>query len=141
MKVPEFAGERPVNVVFLALSVLLLAASAALVTDGVTVRGALPGSPALDLPCFFRLLTGRRCPVCGMTRSFVMLSRFNYAGAFAMNPAGPLLYLLCVFEVPYRAALLIRGRLSHRRVFICAEAALLGAFFVTDILFFALQFI
>ena len=51
----------------------------------------------LRLPrCTFRTLTGFPCPFCGMTRAFCEISTFSAKSAFAIQPAGVLIYLLCI---------------------------------------------
>lgn len=48
-------------------------------------RFILPRLPAVSL-CLWRALTGIPCPLCGGTRSVVLLSRFEFQEALAMNP-------------------------------------------------------
>lgn len=43
------------------------------------------------IPCMFRTLTGFKCPGCGITHMLVAELQFNFAQAYAANPA---LYLL-----------------------------------------------
>lgn len=136
------SSEAPLHVALLALALILIAAPFFFTTDGEFVRTVFPFLPQPpDSPCIMRLLTGYRCPACGMTRSFIYMSRLHIARAAAMNPAGPLLYGLCAFELPYRSALLIRGGLRHEKVLRIAELLLVMAFFITDITFFIIQFI
>ena len=40
----------------------------------------------IAIPCPFRMVTGRLCPGCGITRMFVCLSRLDFEGAFRANP-------------------------------------------------------
>ena len=58
------------------------------------------------IPCFFRLITGFRCPGCGITTMLLALARGDFAAAFAANPflmcTGPLLILECVLLTKYR---------------------------------------
>ena len=37
------------------------------------------------IPCIFRLITGYKCPGCGVTTMIVSLSRLNFKGAFIAN--------------------------------------------------------
>lgn len=135
-------GNMPVHVTYLTLSLLLIAASAILSTNGSTNSLPFPGfSVPLRLPCMFKFLTGFNCPACGLTRSFIYMSHLNPGSAFVMNHAGPLLYALCVFEVPYRAVLLLRGDIPFHRAFAAFEAVLFTAFLFVDLLFFLLQFL
>lgn len=112
-------------------------------TNGSTNSLPFPGfSVPLHLPCMFKFLTGFNCPACGLTRSFIYMSHFHPGSAFAMNHAGPLLYALCVFEVPYRAVLLLRrGKIPFHRIFAVFEAVLFASFLFVDLLFFLLQFL
>ena len=57
-----------------------------------------------SIPCLFKLLTGIPCPACGLTRSFVFVSQFNFLGAITSNilflplAAGLAAYLLCAVQ-------------------------------------------
>lgn len=46
--------------------------------------------------CPFRLLTGWRCPLCGMTHSWNAALHGRWADAFASHPVAPLVLPLCV---------------------------------------------
>ncbi len=46
----------------------------------------------LYIPCVFRLVTGLKCPGCGVTGMLVSLIKFDFAEAFRCNPV--LLFLL-----------------------------------------------
>lgn len=54
----------------------------------------------LGIPCPIHLLTGLRCPGCGMTRAFVSLCHFHFHQAFRYN-------ILSVTLVPLLAVLLL----------------------------------
>ncbi|GAE87293.1 hypothetical protein JCM21531_648 [Acetivibrio straminisolvens JCM 21531] len=56
----------------------------------------IPGS------CLFKNATGLNCPSCGMTRSFVSISHFDFEGALRYNMAGILVYVWCLMEIIYR---------------------------------------
>jgi hypothetical protein len=43
--------------------------------------------------CPFRIVTGRDCPLCGLTRSTHELSRGRIRAALEFNPIAPLLWL------------------------------------------------
>ncbi|MEW6347511.1 MAG: DUF2752 domain-containing protein [Thermodesulfobacteriota bacterium] len=71
------------------------------------------GRPALWVPgtdtritvpesCPSKLLWGLPCPGCGLTRSFVAMSRGEVLRAHSFNAVGPVLFVLCVLQVPYR---------------------------------------
>lgn len=38
------------------------------------------------LPCLISLVTGHRCPGCGMTTAFMDILQLDFAGAFRHNP-------------------------------------------------------
>lgn len=38
------------------------------------------------IPCIFRVLTGYKCPGCGIAHMFVAISQFDLSGAFLANP-------------------------------------------------------
>lgn len=52
--------------------------------------------------CNFRRLFNVACPGCGMTRSFIHAANFRIGDAWAMNPAGTLLFLSLVASIPLR---------------------------------------
>jgi hypothetical protein len=134
-------GDNPAHVVFLALSFMVLAFSFIMSTNGAVNSVGVPGLDLfLRVPCLLRLFTGFNCPACGLTRCFIYMSHFQPAKAYAMNHAGPILYALCVFEVPYRAVLLIRGRVPFQKFFGVVEATLFVSFVVIDLYFFFAQF-
>ena len=60
----------------------------------------------IGIPCIFHVLTGLKCPACGVTRMIMALARFDFAAAFAWNPflliTGPIiLFCLITSEVIY----------------------------------------
>ncbi|WP_294500331.1 DUF2752 domain-containing protein [uncultured Gemmiger sp.] len=52
------------------------------------------------VPCPFRLVTGLKCPGCGITTLLLAVGRGNLAAAFAANP-----FLFCTWPLP--AALVV----------------------------------
>ncbi|MCX7804589.1 MAG: DUF2752 domain-containing protein [Planctomycetota bacterium] len=52
-------------------------------------------------PCAVFATCHAPCPFCGMTTSFCLMARGRIAGAFAANPSGPLLYVLCWLAPPF----------------------------------------
>jgi hypothetical protein len=64
--------------------------------------------PWLDAPfylseaCFSRRFLGISCPGCGLTRSFVAIAHGHVGDAFNYNLMGPVLYLTCLLQIPYR---------------------------------------
>lgn len=72
--------------------------------------------------CGFRKILGISCPACGLTRSFAATARLELQTAFHHHPAGPLLFVICVFQIPYRilryyepgGGSLFRNRIANR---------------------------
>lgn len=52
--------------------------------------------------CVFKMITGLNCPFCGLTRSFVALSHLQFLTAWELNRAGVFIYLLVLWQLPYR---------------------------------------
>jgi hypothetical protein len=57
--------------------------------------------------CPFRRITGMPCPGCGMTRSFVALAHGDLGAALAFNRLGPLLMVVFVVALAWKAASLL----------------------------------
>ena len=94
--------------IILGLSLAVLAASFLL---------RLPGNTPVELPivgirlpsiCMWRNGLGVDCPGCGLTRSFICLAHGQPADAWTYNPAGWLLFMVFVSQVPYRGVQLWR---------------------------------
>lgn len=97
--------ERNAQLGFLVGALLVLLAAALLqpVPSGQALT--LGGVPLPPTCASMRL--GLPCPGCGLTRSFVLGVRLDPA-AFRMHRLGPLLLLVVVAQVPYRAWRLAR---------------------------------
>ena len=54
---------------------------------------SVPAEPRLRL-CGFYWLTGRECPLCGLTRALFALAKGHLAEAFAFHPLSPLGFIL-----------------------------------------------
>lgn len=69
----------------------------------------LPGTtiPVPEL-CYFRRGIGLDCPGCGLTRSFISLAHGQFLLACRYNVAGVLFFPVVAFQIPYRAAQLLR---------------------------------
>lgn len=63
----------------------------ALVSAVVTVLGVLYALfmklTGFGIPCVFRLVTGLKCPGCGVSRMCLALLELDFKAAFAANPA------------------------------------------------------
>ncbi|MFH1117981.1 MAG: DUF2752 domain-containing protein [Pseudomonadota bacterium] len=53
--------------------------------------------------CMSRRVLGVSCPGCGLTRSFVAAAHGDWTEAVRWNPMGPVLFLVVLFQIPYRA--------------------------------------
>jgi hypothetical protein len=96
---------------------VLLAFSAAVVLLAavLSVRGGTQVLiPFTDIPlpelCLTRRWYGLDCPGCGMTRCFISLAHGDLVAAWAYNPAGPLLFAIVAFQLPFRSLQLWRIR-------------------------------
>lgn len=70
--------------------------------------------PVLKVPlpelCMMKQWTGRGCPGCGMTRCFISLAHGDVRAALRYNPAGPLLFAMMAFQIPFRLMQIVRIR-------------------------------
>ena len=85
---------------------------AAVASRVVDLRGprrevALAGHSLPPL-CAFRLVTGRRCPGCGMTRGFLYMFRGDILNALRANHLTPVAFVLAAREVARAASRLLR---------------------------------
>ncbi|MGO9259070.1 MAG: DUF2752 domain-containing protein [Bryobacteraceae bacterium] len=86
-----------------------LAASAAVLA--VLWSFTPPSEPRIRL-CGFYWLTGRPCPLCGLTRAVFALAKGQWAEAFhfhALSPLGLTMLLSLFWETPLRARLWTTG--------------------------------
>lgn len=115
----------------------ILAAALAALTGAFLLQPTGAGKlsfhfPVLDveiiLPdtCFSRTVLGVSCPGCGLTRSFVAMARGDLEGSFRWNLMGPVLFIVCLFQVPYRIIEYV-GLWQERLTWLRIER-LLGAF-------------
>ena len=74
-------------------------------------------------PCAFSIMTGRRCPACGMTTAFAWFVRGRFDRSWRANPAGSLLAPTCAALIPWLLAGAARGRPVGFRTL---EAPLIG---------------
>lgn len=55
------------------------------------------------IPCLFRLITGYKCPGCGITTMIISLSQLDFKGAFIANPflfiTGPLIIIEVIYSM------------------------------------------
>jgi hypothetical protein len=62
-------------------------------------------------PCTIRVLSGVRCPTCGMTTSFANFVRGRFAASARANAAGFCLAWVCAVQLPWCVVSLRRGKL------------------------------
>jgi hypothetical protein len=106
----EPALHRQHHATFLGLSVLVVVMAYLLVVvspDRVAFRG-FESSP-LPHSCAFRVVFGRNCPGCGLTRGTIYLANGRFADSFAMHRLAWLFVMLIVAQIPYRLLCLTRG--------------------------------
>lgn len=62
------------------------------------------------IPCVFHLLTGLKCPGCGVSTMLVEASHLNFAGAFAANPFLFVTFPFFIFEIVFSIILACKGK-------------------------------
>jgi len=70
---------------------LMLLFTASIVTPLFITEERLETAPCI---CVLHNLTGRECPSCGLTRSFVALTDGRFRDAVLFHPAGPVIFAL-----------------------------------------------
>jgi hypothetical protein len=94
---------------------LILAMAATVLVCSLILQPGVAGTLVLPIPgtgaqvllpgmCLSRGLLGIPCPGCGLTRSFVAFSLGDIQSAFHFNAMGPVLYIICLMQIPYRVA-------------------------------------
>ncbi len=68
----------------------------------------------LYIPCVFRLITGWKCPGCGVSHMLVALLRLDFKGAFSENPFA---FLLLPFLIGYGIYRALRYILRNDRTY------------------------
>lgn len=63
----------------------------------------------INFPCIFRAVTHVPCPMCGMTRAFILTAHGNLEGALNMHLLGPLLFSLVAATSVYLAVSMVSG--------------------------------
>ena len=90
----------------------------------------------LGIPCVFRLVTGYRCPGCGMTHAAMALIHGQPKVAFRENPLSLSVVPLLLFYGAYRAEVYIRTARTDFRKW---EIVFLGVLWVVVLLFWLLR--
>ncbi len=60
--------------------------------------------------CPFRLMTGLRCPLCGMTRATVRMARGDLVGALHLHPLAPIVLFIVIGGTLIWLGFFARGR-------------------------------
>jgi hypothetical protein len=60
--------------------------------------------------CASKTVWGVTCPGCGLSRSFVCMAHADFRVAYDFNRVGPLMFVVAVFQYPYRFIGLRRRR-------------------------------
>lgn len=90
----------------------------------------------LGMPCVFRLVTGYRCPGCGMTHAAMALIHGQPKTAFRENPLSLSVVPLLLLYGAYRAEVYIRTARTDFRKW---EIVFLGVLWVVVLLFWLLR--
>ena len=90
----------------------------------------------LGIPCVFRLVTGYRCPGCGMTHAAMALIHGQPKTAFRENPLSLSVVPLLLLYGAYRAEVYIRTARTDFRKW---EIVFLGVLWVVVLLFWLLR--
>ncbi|MCE9545604.1 MAG: DUF2752 domain-containing protein [Planctomycetia bacterium] len=117
-----------------AAGILLLAAVMHLSAGGLVTLplvGTLPGM------CIWHRVLGFDCPGCGLTRSFVALAHGQFIRAWQFNPAGPLMFALVAYQVPFHVVQIFRlrngrGEFKHRPLTVALVSWLVVAALITQ---------
>jgi len=111
-----YLGDAPLHWALLAISAAVLLLALVLRVHGED-RVAVPlGVGTLPEVCSYKLLFDSDCPGCGLTRCFISLAHGNVVRAWKFNPAGVYLFLVVLFQVPYRSLQLWRMRRGQREL-------------------------
>lgn len=96
------------HLVFLLMSAAVILCSVLMTSEGeTTVR--VPGVP-FQMPetCMSKRVWGIDCPGCGLTRSFISMSHGKFSRAISFNPAGPIVYLFVLIQIPWHVYQMFR---------------------------------
>ncbi len=98
---------------------LIVLSAALLVRSRESGQLEIPGLHlALPSLCPMRNWLGIPCAGCGLSRAFVCLVRGNFAGAWQLNPASPLVFAIVAGQIPWRL-LQLRQLWLNRPLFVC----------------------
>lgn len=99
---PHPVNTTVVHVIFLAMSVTIVLLSFVMKFDGGDMV-SLPGfqSPMPET-CSSKAYFGLSCPGCGLTRSFISISRGQFGKAWQLNPASFFVYVFVAIQIPWQ---------------------------------------
>lgn len=115
-----------------ACAIWIAAAALEVTADGQGVSPRLFASMRLPEICWWRRVFDTPCPGCGLTRSFVHLSRGDGSAAWRSNRVGWLFAIAITGQIPYRLLALALGKTSLMPAFWSQVLVfgLLGALFL-----------
>lgn len=87
------------NIFILALSILIILAALSLDLHGTRVFCV---GQELPQTCLVRSVINLDCPGCGLTRSFLAISRLEMSKSIAFHPCGWLIGLVILLQIPFR---------------------------------------
>jgi hypothetical protein len=99
-------------------------AVAAIAVAALVPPTALESAPTL---CLFRRVTGRPCPSCGLTRSWIAIAHGQSRTALAQHPFGPLTFLAAVAIALRGPRVLERAELRDPRLVAALGTLWLGS--------------
>lgn len=74
----------------------------------------------LAIPCIFHLLTGWKCPGCGVTRMCVALLQMDFIGAFYCHP-------MLLIQLPFLGLIFLRNMIAYIKNGVCRLSRLENA--------------
>ncbi|MBI5361294.1 MAG: DUF2752 domain-containing protein [Planctomycetes bacterium] len=87
------------NIFILAISILIIFAALSLDLHGTRVFCA---GQELPQTCLVRSVLNIDCPGCGLTRSFLAISRLEMSKSITFHPCGWLIGLVILLQIPFR---------------------------------------
>ncbi len=114
-------GSMARHVMVLGLSMTLLVVGSVLKLDK---GGVLLGSAPLPSVCWLRGTPVGGCPGCGLTHSVIAFCHLRPALSLKFHPAGWLVTLLAVLQLPYRTTCMLAAEQES----LCRAARAMGRF-------------
>lgn len=102
--------------------------------DQRVVVAGLPGFPMPE-SCGMRLMFGRDCPGCGLTRSFIHLAHGDWRGSLAVQRVGWILAAAMLIQIPYRLVAIRNPARTISRYWAKVILALFAALLIVNWLF------